>query len=57
MDAIEHALQTMLAAAPTNHGHETRGEYCARCVAERQQIELSLYLLSGSEIDPGLEVN
>lgn len=57
MDDIERVLLTMLAAAPTTHDHDTHGAYCARCVAKRQQIELSLYLLSGSEIDPGLEVN
>jgi len=57
MEELEQALLAMLAAAPTNHDHEPRGEYCARCVAKRQQIELSLYLLSGCVIDPGVEWN
>lgn len=57
MEEIEQALLAMLAAAPTTHDHDTHGEYCARCVAKRQQIELSLYLLSGCVIDPGMEWN
>ncbi len=57
MESIEIALLAMLAAAPTQHGHDPHGEYCARCVAKWQQIELSLYLLSGCVSDPGEEWN
>jgi hypothetical protein len=57
VETIEQALLAMLAAASTTHEHEPLGEYCARCVAKRQQIDLSLYLLSGSRSHPGLEWN